>query len=622
MSIVEMEIRFIVFAGPLKESAEIEFGSGLNLIYGPSNTGKSSVLDGIDFMLGSEKPLKELPEHEGYDQVILGVEFSKSECFTFVRNIDGGNYECFEGLHKNKPLDIEPVILKPKTETKKIKSISSFILEKVNLSNKKFKKNAHNGLVSLTLRNSLDLFVVNEANIQKESSPYISEQYTKETEHKSRLKFILTGVDDSSLLPAEVERKALSREAKIELLKELIEEQGNSLGDISTLENSLAELRDQDKRLSETILKERSTLDANEKKYNSLVNNRAALREELELKRKRIDEVKEMLSRFNLLQSQYASDIARLESISETGILFEALPTEKCPTCGRRVSEDKTHQDCDAGIQNVVAAAVSEKFKIEGLSNELKLTVNNLNSELSSISEQLPSIRDKMSSVAKELDIANPELVEQRTNYSELFNIKSQVNVSIKQHEQLIFLTKKKEDLENSAPKNESKGKGESERSLPTSALFELSKEVRNFLHDWGLPNSNDVHFDKDTGDFVINGKHRISNGKGYRAITHAAATLGLMKYTEENELPHLGFSILDSPLLAYEEPENEEDDLKGTDVNIKFFDSLSAWKAKQIIVFENKKSIPSKYSSGKQIVQFTKKNSGRYGFFPTKTKN
>jgi len=77
-----MEIRFIVFVGPTKESAEIEFGSGLNLIYGPSNTGKSSVIDGIEFMLGAETPLKELPEHEGYDQVILGVEFSNTECFT------------------------------------------------------------------------------------------------------------------------------------------------------------------------------------------------------------------------------------------------------------------------------------------------------------------------------------------------------------------------------------------------------------------------------------------------------------------------------------------------------------------------------------------------------------
>ncbi|UTW04243.1 hypothetical protein KDX31_04285 [Amphritea atlantica] len=617
-----MEIRFIVFVGPVKESAEIEFRSGLNLVYGPSNTGKSSVLDGIDFMLGTEKPLKELPEHEGYDQVILGVEFPKSEYFTFVRSIEGGDYECFEGLHKRKPLDIDPVILRPKSETKTIKSISSFILEKVNLSNKKLKKNAQNGLVSLTLRNSLDLAVVNEANIQKESSPYISTQFTKITEHKSRLKFILTGVDDSSLLPAEVEKKALSREAKIEVLKELIEEQGRSLGDISTLENSLTELRQQDKRLSQTILEERFTLDANEENYNSLVSNRAAFRDELELKSNRINEVVEMLSRFKLLQKQYASDIARLESISETGTLLEALPYEKCPTCGRLVSEDKTHQYCDKDIKDVVAAAASEKSKIEGLNGELKFTVNNLSSELESINEQLPGIEEKISSVAKELAIVNPELVEQRTNYTEFYNLKFELDDSIKQHEQLILLTRKKEELENSAPKKESKGKEESERTLPTSALFKLSKEVRSFLQEWGLPNSNDVHFDKETGDFVINGKHRISNGKGHRAITHAAATLGLMKYTEENELPHLGFSILDSPLLAYEEPDNEADDLSDTDVNIKFFDSLADWKSKQIIVFENKKSIPNKYSSGRQVTQFTKKNSGRYGFFPTKPMN
>lgn len=617
-----MEIRFIVFIGPIKESAEIEFGSGLNLVYGPSNTGKSSVLDGIDFMLGTEKPLKELPEHEGYDQVILGVEFSKSDHFTFVRSIEGGDYECFEGLYKRKPLDIEPVILRAKSETKKIKSISSFILEKVNLSNKKLKKNAQNGLVSLTLRNSLDLAIVNEANIQKESSPYISTQYTKITEHKSRLKFILTGVDDSSLLPAEVEKKALSRAAKIEVLKELIEEQGKSLGDISTLENSLTELRQQDERLSQTILEERSTLDTNEEKYNSLVRNRAALRDELELKSIRINEVVEMLSRFKLLQKQYASDIARLESISETGTLLEALPSEKCPTCGRLVSDDKTHQDCDKNIKHVVAAAVSEKSKVEGLNGELQFTVNNLSSELESIREQLPDIEEKISFVGKELAVVNPELDDQRTNYTELFNLKSELDDSIKQHEQLILLTRKKVELENSAPKKESKGKEESERTLPTSALFKLSKEVRWFLQEWGLPNSNDVHFDKETGDFVINGKHRISNGKGHRAITHAAATLGLMKYTEENELPHLGFSILDSPLLAYEEPDDEADDLSDTDVNIKFFDSLAGWKSKQIIVFENKKSIPNKYTSGRQVTQFTKKNSERYGFFPTKPMN
>ena len=571
-------------------------------------------------MLGKEKPLKELPEHEGYDQVYLGVEFPNSEHFTFVRSIEGGDFQCFEGLHKSRPQDIEPTILRAKTETKKIKSVSSFILERIKLSDKKLKKNAQNGLVSLTLRNSLDLSIINEADIQKESSPYISTQYTKTTEHKSRLKFILTGVDDSALLPAEVEKKALSRAAKIEILKELIEEQRKSLDDIISVEDSLKELKDQDKKLSQTIKNQRCILDANEERYNKLIINRSNLRKQLEIKTERINEVAEMLSRFTLLEKQYTSDISRLENITETGILLAALPTDKCPMCGRESSDGEIHQGCDANIKEIVSAATSEKLKIDGLHKELLITMNALHSEIESIKSQTPDITEKISLIAKELKVLNPELVEQRSLYSDIFNKKSNVSKSIEQHEQLILLTKKKEELEKQTPRKESKSKDESERTLPTSALFKLSQSVKHFLQEWNLPNSGDVHFDKETGDFVINGKHRISNGKGYRAITHAAATLGLMKYTDDNDLPHMGFTILDSPLLAYEEPDNEEDDLSGTDVNIKFFDSLSRWKSKQIIVFENKKSIPDKYSSGDQIVQFSKQNTGRYGFFPVTT--
>jgi hypothetical protein len=128
-----------------------------------------------------------------------------------------------------------------------------------------------------------------------------------------------------------------------------------------------------------------------------------------------------------------------------------------------------------------------------------------------------------------------------------------------------------------------------------------------------------DVYFDKEENDFVLSGKHRRSNGKGYRALTHAAASLGLMKYLEDNtHLPHFGFVLLDSPLLAYEKPENIKDDLTGTEVNLKFFECLSKWKTKQIIVIENKKSIPKEFSKGENITQFTGTNEGRKGFFPT----
>ena len=46
------------------------------------------------------------------------------------------------------------------------------------------------------------------------------------------------------------------------------------------------------------------------------------------------------------------------------------------------------------------------------------------------------------------------------------------------------------------------------------------------------------------------------------RAITYAAFTIALIEYTHANERPHPGFAVLDTPLLAYREPESQEDDL------------------------------------------------------------
>lgn len=48
--------------------------------------------------------------------------------------------------------------------------------------------------------------------------------------------------------------------------------------------------------------------------------------------------------------------------------------------------------------------------------------------------------------------------------------------------------------------------------------------------------------FDKVASDFVIDGKPRGSRGKGLRAITHAAVSVALLEFCQEEELPHPGF--------------------------------------------------------------------------------
>ena len=68
-----LTLRHLCFTGPQKESASLAFGHGLNVIYGASETGKSFIVEALDFMLGSSSDLRDIPERVGYDRVFLGV---------------------------------------------------------------------------------------------------------------------------------------------------------------------------------------------------------------------------------------------------------------------------------------------------------------------------------------------------------------------------------------------------------------------------------------------------------------------------------------------------------------------------------------------------------------------
>ncbi|MBO6725513.1 MAG: hypothetical protein JJ911_07625 [Rhizobiaceae bacterium] len=611
-----MHFTHLVFRGPRKAPAAIEFGLGLNLVYGPSNTGKSSILDAIDFMFGRTRLLKELPEHDGYEEIFLGLNFAEGGAYTLVRSLQGGNYTCFQGKHFERPDDQEGRILRPGDPSKTMGSVRDLILEPLKLSRKELKKNQQNEKERLTLRNLVPLLIVNESDIQREYSPYFSEQFTKQTVDKSRLRFFLTGVDDSNLIPEEREREVISRQARLQLLSEFIEEGENQISGIGDRENVKGEMEDQLTLLTQSLDRERQVLSSSEAQYRSALNVRNELRFTYAQAEDRMAEISEMLARFSLLDRQYSTDLMRLENIREAGTLFAALSSEYCPVCGAKPEFHDPDRDCSASTEAVVAAAKGEQAKIRSLQKELEDVVNTLGQEKEEVERHLPEMQTALQRANVELSNVSPQVASQRSRFSEFLDKKNEVERNLELFENLDRLRQKHMEIEQESKTEASED--ENKTPLPAKPLFELSKCVANLLEEWGLVDSPAVHFDKDTKDFVINGKHRSSNGKGHRAITHAAATLGLLKLTEAKSLPHPGFVLLDSPLLAYEKPENEDDDLSGTDVNLRFLQSLAAWKSVQTIILENRKSVPGAFSQGEGITRFTKSETqGRYGFFP-----
>jgi hypothetical protein len=136
-------------------------------------------------------------------------------------------------------------------------------------------------------------------------------------------------------------------------------------------------------------------------------------------------------------------------------------------------------------------------------------------------------------------------------------------------------------------------------------------------LKEWHFPNVQSVHFDQRQRDLVIDGKNRTSFGKGLRAITQSAFSIGLLEYCRQQATPHPGFVILDSPLLSYKEPDGVDDDLRHTDLKQRFYHFLQALPENQQVIIVENTDPPADVQALPQAVKFTSNpGDGRAGLF------
>ncbi len=214
-----------------------------------------------------------------------------------------------------------------------------------------------------------------------------------------------------------------------------------------------------------------------------------------------------------------------------------------------------------------------------------------------------------------EIERISPTVSDQRASYTEIFEKRSTVQGALNFLSSIHELEARKLAAETAPTRREEKETASSD--LSTSTLDSFSTELEGILRSWDFPDASRVYFDKATRDFVIAGKPRGARGKGMRAISHAAFTVSLLEFTRANELPHPGFIVLDTPLLAYREPEGDDDDLSGTDVQDRFYEYIKAFSDRQIIILENNDP-PEDIKKLRQTVFFSKNpHRGRYGFFP-----
>ena len=618
MSVSGLRLRHLSFHGPNRPAAAVEFGPGLNVIYGASDTGKSFIVETIDFMLGGRPPLRDLRERIGYDKILLAMETLAGESFTVQRSAEGGAFRAYAGLHREPPGDeVERRGLADQHSDRNQDNLSSYLLERCGLAGKRVRRNKAGDTNSLSFRQLARLVIVNETEIIETRSPLRDGNPINDTPNFATFKLLLTGVDDSSLTtarPASPEHQ--SREAQMGLLDQLLDDYRARLSDLA---GDPADLNDQLDRIEASLSLHVEQLSTTESEYRELANRRGDLRKRLEEGRDRRAEIGSLLERFALLDRHYVSDLARLRGLEEGGTLFEVMAQGPCPLCGADAEHHRRNAEAVVNVGVVVSAARGEIAKIEVLRRELGETIEGLVREQSRFDRGLPRVEQQLRSAAEQVErLVSPKLARLRVSYKEFADKRGEVREALSVLETIQDIERRRAALENGSGGG---GEGEpavSDGDLPVSIAEEFAQGIEAILGAWHFPETGRVYFDAKSRDLVIAAKHRGARGKGLRAVTHAAFTLGILDFCRRNETPHPGFVILDSPLLAYREPEGTEEDLIGTDLKDQFYSYLSAWpEDRQVVIVENTNP-PEAMQNRPQMTFFSKNpHGGRYGFFP-----
>jgi hypothetical protein len=219
-----IRLNHLTFVGPDREPTGIDFGPKLTVIAGPSDTGKSFILDSINFMLGA-KSLREINELEGYSHALLGITIGEGADFTLQRQVTGGKTHLHNGDVRTLPSGPATKVLNEKHNPDNTNNLSNFLLAEIGLSGQRVRKNARNTTRSLSFRDLAHLCVISETHIQAERSPVLtSGNAQNETVEKSILKLLLEGQDDSGLLESASDADVKISKGKSAMLDRVIAE--------------------------------------------------------------------------------------------------------------------------------------------------------------------------------------------------------------------------------------------------------------------------------------------------------------------------------------------------------------------------------------------------------------
>ena len=601
-------IKHITATGEKVEFSEVTFQDGVNIVYGPANSGKSYIIKSINFMFAGDIPFTK--QSTGYDTISMLMESTEGHAISMTRKIvDGKSGETGSGT-------VDVVSNVPEIDSGEY-SISK--LEYSDLLLRLFGIPEHHSIIAtedfdvqnLTIRQMMHLFYIDEDFIFRTGTAFDAPKYKKINASLAIIRFFLTGDDLMEMVPAESkeerERKANQKAGVIFYLNQKISDLTKRK---AALEEKMAQGQDIDieGKLADIVIRAEQV---EEQISKASAESRALMKQIYDVSSK-LEEARFLRERYDALGSQYQSDLKRLRFLQDGEHKKNDITRAVvCPFCNHDMS------DVPEAEESYLEASGIEMSKIEFQLEDLKKVRSRNESkiqQLESMIEELNIQNEKMvAMIQRELKPYAAELREQIETYQTILDTRKELYAIDSMAAELNTDVWEKENDEESTVQKFSGRKVISQETWKA-----LSDAFNQMVKDCGYPNQPESRINIDTVDAVVGSKFKKDEGKGYRAFLNTIMLFNLMKHLENHALyaPHL--LVLDSPILSLKEKKykisEKEKATPGMRTSL-FQYIVNHCGSNQIIIAENE--IPEDVSyDGVKIQEFTlDPNSGRFGF-------
>lgn len=594
--------------------SKIEFEDGVNIVHGPSNTGKSYILGCLNFMFGGkDTPFSKADTN--YDVVAITFVSDEGKRVCCKRMIvEGKKKETGSNLIEFTYSDIPEFPVGDyyvNSEKKNARPYSEFLLFLLGItqtpqiiSTKKRETNA------LSLRTIFQFFYLDEDNIFKKGTVfYPNHTFVKPVAVIMSLVYLLEAQDFSQEVPAESEKEREERKIQkagvISYLKDKLKKYTDQRTELQKMKEQIGnediESKIQD-ILAEIVEIENAITEANEKCGQIL--------EQIFEITPRLEEIRLRRERFRILHTQYDSDIKRLQFISDgESKRGEVQRSAQCPFCNHDM-------DLPQKEQVLYSEAISiELERVKAQLQDLELAERDADTEIQEMEKKSANLNSQYQQlkelIEKRLQPRAAKLAVTKESYQNWFLLQQKLYT-------FDFITQEYNDeiITKSLETEEKVTDIDPMQKFPISLWETLNKAFQEMVRACGYPNNPTARIDKDTLDAVVNEKAKENEGKGYRAFLNTIMLFNLMKLLESNGKHSLHMLFLDSPILSLKEKGKvNENELATPGMKESLFKYIITHCGEnQVIIIENELPENVDYKTA-HLIPFTKDDDGRYGF-------